>query len=203
MGGNRSYGNSSWRRRRRANVVVMRRVSLWKRHNVASQEMMERKRLYYVPGMISLLGLPILILVFAPKTTLRKRVLTISFPYEGPDPYRNLFSKNSFLHSIRAKKQLNVNFTDPAPGQNPDLFSKKLSFVSREIARLQFLNDTTCVLKIQFGENNTYGNFVWMVNQAKIYDLHRFAFIDNCFYLLGNSPPVIDTSSNVISPIEL
>ena len=152
--------------------------------------------------MISLLGLPILLWIYTPHSKPQPRVLLMFFPYEGPDTSLYRFSKYSFLHDIKNKKLLCVDLNDPALSQNKDFFARKLSFISQEIGRMQFLDDTSVVVKIKFCDSNTYGQFIWLVNQAKIYLVKRYAFFDDAFYLLANRP--IDTATTrVASMIDL
>jgi hypothetical protein len=60
------------------------------------------------------------------------------------------------------------------------------------------------VLKIRLGDNNTYGDFVWVFNQAKVYDVKRFVYVDDAYYLFTNPPPEpvqdlkVDLSKDVI-----
>lgn len=163
---------------------------------------MTRRKKYYVPGVISLLGLPILLWIYTPHLKPRPRVLSMFFPYEGPDTSLYRFSKYSFLQEIKTKKLLCVDLNDPTPSRNRDLYARKLNFISQEIGRLQFLYDTSMALKIKFGDSNTYGQFIWLVNQAKIYQVRRYTFFDAAFYLLANRPA--DTAiTKVVQMIDL
>jgi hypothetical protein len=164
---------------------------------------MRKRRIFYVPDMISLLGLPILLLVLSPKIPPKQRVLTMVFPYDGPDPDLFRFSKSSFLQDIKRKKLVYINLNYPDPANDSNLFLKKLDYISQEIARLQFLSDTFSVLKIGLGANNTYGNFIWLVNQAKIYGVKRYVLVDDNFYLLANRIEPVDTSSKMAPSLTL
>jgi len=64
---------------------------------------------------------------------------------------------------------------------------------------MQFLYDTSVVLKIKIGDSNTYGQFIWLVNQAKIYQVKRYTFFDSAFYLLANRPT--DTATTKVVPM--
>jgi hypothetical protein len=57
------------------------------------------------------------------------------------------------------------------------------------MARQQFINDTNVVLRVSFDERNDFGDFVWMVNNAKLFDYKRYVYIDNELYLFANPPP--------------
>src|ERR1700761_4779808 len=147
--------------------------------------LMTRGEKYYVPGMISLLGLPILLWIYAPHQKPQPNVLQVFSPYEGPDTSLYRFSKFSFLQTTKNKKLLCVDLSDPAPSRNKDISARKLNFISQEIERMQFFYDTSVVLKIKFGDSNTYGQFVWLINQAKLHQVKRYAFFDAAFFLLA------------------
>ena len=149
--------------------------------------------------MISLLGLPILLWIYTSHPKPQPHVLQVFFPYEGPDTSLYRFSKFSFLKATKNKKLLCVDLSDPAPSRNKDIFARKLNFISQEIERMQFFYDTSVVLKIKFGDSNTYGQFVWLINQAKFYQVKRYAFFDAAFFLLANRPT--DTVTTKVVPM--
>jgi hypothetical protein len=153
------------------------------------------KKIYYVPGTISLLGLPLLLFLFVPKA--KAPLNCVPFVLTSEDR-NNPFSKYYFYRSIKEKKIIQIDISQEYPPEELYLFNAKLRFISKELERLQFTNDTSTVLKIKFGEANTYGHFIWVLNQALIYRLKRYVFVDNNFYLLAYSPPVsveLDTKS--------
>jgi hypothetical protein len=153
------------------------------------------KKIYYVPGTISLFGLPFLLFLFIPKE--KAPLYCIQFVLASED--RSIpFSKYYFYRSIKEKKTIQIDISQEYPPEELYLFNAKLRFISRELESLQFKNDTSTVLKIKFGEANTYGHFIWVLNQALIYRLKRYVFVDNNFYLLPSSPAVfveLDTKS--------
>ena len=103
------------------------------------------------------------------------------------------FNKWYIYHALRHKKIVSVDLNDPNYGEEDKLYRfrqlKKLDFISNEIARRQFTHDTGSVLKVQLGEKCTYGDFVWVLNQAKVYDMKRYAFVDDAYFLFTNPPP--------------
>ena len=153
---------------------------------------MRRKKLFYVPGLISLIGLPVLLFFLGPEDPVYHTVLKIKLPADKPrnDGYLN-FNKVDFLHTIKHKKLISVDINDDDPFDELSRyeFDRKLAFVPREIERLQFTNDTNTVFRLRFGENNTYAQFIWANNMAKIYDFKRYVFVDDDFYFLPNPPP--------------
>ena len=77
---------------------------------------MRRKKLFYVPGLISLIGLPVLLFFLGPEDPVYHTVLKIKLPADKPrnDGYLN-FNKVDFLHTIKHKKLISVDINDDDP----------------------------------------------------------------------------------------
>jgi hypothetical protein len=151
----------------------------------------KRKKIYYVPGAISLLGLPFLFLFLTPKETTQSHFVRFTIPSDEKSDYNRIigFSRDYFYKSIKGKKIIQIDLNRKYPAQETYLFNAKLNFISREIERLEFTNDNSAILKIKLGAANTYGHFMWVLNQALIYRLKRYALVDDSFYLFANLPP--------------
>ncbi len=154
---------------------------------------MTRKKLFYVPGLISLIWLPILLYVLVPEDKPLQTVLSLYLPSDKKPPKEALiFSKYSVYEYIKHKKiieiSLSYEYNIDVERENYDLESR-LGTIHREIQRLQYTHDMNSVLKIRLDNSTTYDNFIWLVNQAIIYDYKRYALVDDCFYFLPNSPP--------------
>lgn len=132
----------------------------------------------------------VLALFYKPIEKSTEVVLRFNLPYDKPDPYFARASEQSLLYAIKDKKIETIYFnyiSNSSPSKG--LLHTKKRFIHHEIERLQFTNDTAVVLKIQLDEHNTYGDFVWLVNEANIYEYRRYAWIGNTFYMLPNDPP--------------
>ena len=153
---------------------------------------MRRKKLFYVPGLISLLGLPVLLFFLGPEDPVYHTVLRIYLPMDKA-PRGGLlttFNKPGFLHIVNGKKLISVDINEYLWDDRSEYeFNRKLAFVPREIERLQFTGDTNAVFRLRFGKNNTYGQFIWALTMAGIYDVRRYAFFDDDFYFLTNPSP--------------
>jgi hypothetical protein len=154
---------------------------------------MKRRRIYYVPGLISIIGLPILMLFYRPKETVAPTYLKLFLPTDRKDdPGMIRFSRGTVYKSLSGKKiitiDLDVETFCEEDSRTKYVFYQKLHFVSQEIERLEFTNDTSSVLKIQFGTNNTYGDFVWVLNELFLYKVKRYALVDNDFYVFADPP---------------
>ena len=159
---------------------------------------MKRKKLYYVPGLISLLGLPLLMLFFTPEAKPIYTVIRLFLPLDHAPLNKGMivFSKENVYQTIKKKKIITVDldqefFSMPNDGY---LFNAKRSFIVREIEKMQFTHDSTEVIKIDIGETNSLGTFVWVINQTMLYGVRQWAFMDNSFFLLGTprrqNPPL-------------
>jgi hypothetical protein len=167
---------------------------------------MKRKKLIYVPGLISILGLPILLFFWGPGDPVQLTSLRIRIPTDEKDSGGiKRFSKEGFLELTKNKKLTTIDLGSGSPYivdiKKYPLTDRKFQFVTRAIEQLEFTNDTSSVLKIDLAEGNTYGEFVWLLNQATIYNIRRYALIDNSFYFLAN-PPVI-REPDLVSELQL
>jgi len=160
---------------------------------------MSKRKLYYVPGLISLLGLPVLLYFLGPRDPAIQTAIKISVPSDDtkPDPPGFVrFTRRNIYRSLMQKKIVSVNLDDVSPDNIDQLYRfrhlKKMDFISNEIGRLQFTHDTNSVFKIEFGNYCTYGDFVCVLNLTRLYDVKRFVFIDDAYYILATPPPQPD-----------
>jgi hypothetical protein len=151
---------------------------------------MRLKKIYYLPGLISLLGLPVLLLFLGPEDYVRPNCIHIGLPSDQkPSQGNSHFTKYDVYAAIKKKKIIRVTLWDTEYG---GIFynttDAKLDFIHREMERLQFTHDTFSVLKVELGDQNSYGDFVWLINEAIKYDINRWAFTDDAFYFLPTAP---------------
>ena len=165
-----------------------------------------RKRLLYVPGVISLVCLPLLLYFFHPKYEYQPTALKINLPSDEPSKGGSFRFNREFVYKkINKKKIEQIQFDNQFPINKSDFRyynDLKRKFINDEMKRLQLTNDTSTVLKVEFFDENTYGDFVYVLNLAQIYVYKRYAFIDNCFYFFPNDPIVI-TKNDTISLLSI
>src|SRR5690348_3541427 len=103
---------------------------------------MKRRKLFYVPGMISLLVVPVLFYFYQPviKTP---TLLRLSVPNDDSSPDRYTFSRYVVKAALKGKK-INTVYLDG----NHSLNVKKLEFIGYEALKLKFYNDTTQIIKV-------------------------------------------------------
>lgn len=152
---------------------------------------MRPKKIVYVPGLISLLGLPLILLFFGPEAYKHKTSLRLFVPKDEMTPDSTKFTKGGVYSHLKNKKIVQINLWDNYRDyyERWDFSMSKMIFIEREIQRLQFTNDTTTVLKIELASPNTYADFIEIMNLTIVYHIRRWAFLDNSFYLLPNQPP--------------
>ncbi len=156
---------------------------------------MLRKKLFYVPGLISLVVLPIILLVFPVEDPPRKVVLKMYLPSDDEDRGAGLirYSKYSINEMTKGKRIVSIYLSDKRIyyGDFRDgEFEAKLNFVAREMERLQFTNDTNSVLRVVFDEGCEYSDFIEVLNRGIIYQFKRYAWVKDSFYFFPNPPPV-------------
>jgi hypothetical protein len=168
---------------------------LWKRGFLASKEDMLKKKIYYVPGLFSLLGLPLIFFLLHPEDPIQLTVLRLRLPTEMKDsPGMVRFSRDGINRLLRGKKIISVELDDLPSRSNPESNAyRKSGFVLSEMARLQFTHDTTQLLKVSFGEGSTYGQYVWAVNNASLFDYRHYFYLDNDLYFQANPPSIPHT----------
>lgn len=152
---------------------------------------MARKKTYYLPGLISLVGLPFIFLFFIAPDKPEPVQLRFFLPNDRHDEEGFIsFSKYSVWKEARKKRQLTVEFWQNDTTELSE-FRKaaKFDYIRRQIERLSFAHDTNVVLKIELSDASSYADFVHLVNLMLIYDVKRYALTDYTFYVFANEAP--------------
>lgn len=170
---------------------------------------MTRKKLLYVPGLISLIGLPVLLWIMGPQEIIRHNCIKLFLPQEEkPLPNVAAFSRHTVMAAIKGKKIIPVEFWYDPIGTPIEMFNynNKLNFVLHEIEQITYTHDTNSVLKICLGDGITYGDFVGILNQLILHRVKRYALLDNELYIFGEPliaprPPLILEVDAIAPPI--
>ena len=151
-----------------------------------------QKKLRYVPGLISLIGLPILIFIFPVEDPAEKVVISLRIP--APTSLNNPelpFTEQFVQSHLRQKKITRIYLHNERIAED-EVYkyqqNEKFNFISKEMQRLGFIGDTTISLQVEFGPRNTYEEWIKLQNLAILFDVRRYAFIDNSFYFFSNPP---------------
>jgi len=142
---------------------------------------MKRKKLYYVPGLISIVMLPILLFFWGPEDPIELNVLKLKIPARKTEQFSNQqFTMETFNAALVNKKIKTIDINEGSWVRQAQNITRSL--VLSEIENIHSGNDTNVVLKVHMGTDCSYGNFIWTLNQALIYDFRRYALIDNELY---------------------
>ncbi len=116
---------------------------------------MKGKKLYYVPGLFSIIGLPILLFLIGPREPDRHTSITMRLPSD--DHTAGKFNRDDLLASIKNKKIETIDLDYPSFVDYDEYYevvsAHRFRFVTQEIERLAFTHDTSTVLKVDLGEN--------------------------------------------------
>jgi hypothetical protein len=143
------------------------------------------KKLYYAPGMISLLGL-LFILPYKHDIPVSAPVRTIDYnvprkidsgPYEG-------FSVSSIQHEIKGKAKMNFRLTGDSKTNR-----KKMEVIRYEARKLYYTFNTNTIIFIKFTEDLPYADFFKLLDNCRADSIKRFANWDDCFVIFGWNPP--------------
>ena len=144
---------------------------------------MKRPKLFYTPGMISLLVLPVLLYIYQPSIK-EYTVLRFILPKDDSQSPSHSGYTYSVVSDVLKGKKIHTIYL----GEHNDVNEKKLALFAREALKLKFYSDTTQVVGVYLSEESTYGNFVQLVN-IMVRDKHkRYTLIGDYFYVFSEVP---------------
>lgn len=152
---------------------------------------MKRRKIYYVPGLISIIGLPILLAIWGPDDPVQLNAMRLFLPSDRRPPRGTVsFNRYEIMQVLKKKKIVEVDLDDRPSRLHPEYNAyRKSSFVLQEMNRLQFTHDTSEILKVSFTDETCYGEFVWALNNATVFCFRRYFYFDDALYLVPNPPP--------------
>ena len=139
---------------------------------------------YYVPGIISLILLPIIFLSFAHKE-IKRRTLTTLPLFIMDTSLLKKYLPISDLHRpfLPIRKYTDINFTG-------DIYDDrvKLAFARIRIEEILSQNDTVSGVHFMFGDSSHYGTFVSTINNLKLENAKVYLAIDNNIWFCYITP---------------
>lgn len=157
---------------------------------------MKKKKLFYVPGLISLIGLPVLLFLFPVEVPIFRNSIKMNLPSDDTrkreDNSIPRFDKADLQRNLLRKKieHVYLNHYDSYSIDFEQYFlNRELTFIGNEMERLQFTHDTSTVLQVSFGDENTYGQFIYLLNLTILDQFRRYALYDDDLYIFPNPPP--------------
>jgi hypothetical protein len=160
---------------------------------------MQRRKIYYVPGLISLIGLPLFFILFIPAVK-PEMAIKLFLPYDrwcSDERYLLVFSKERFIRDIISKKIVEIDLGSNNIEENSKLGNDRKTLIYNEFTKFKASGDTNTVLKVRISKLNTYGEFVWLVNQTLVHKINRWMFEDGDFYFLNTIPDGIMPETEV------
>ena len=145
---------------------------------------MKRPKLFYIPGMLSLLIVPMLFYRYQADIGKTQTVLRLFVPTDDNSPNQYKFSRYAVKAALKGKK-INTVYLNG----NRELNAKKLDFIAYEGLKLIYYHDTSQILHVKFTPETTYGEFVQLVNIMQKDGHKRYAWLDDDFYIFGDPPP--------------
>lgn len=145
-----------------------------------------RRKLYYVPGLISAIFIPFLFFtkLKIPKTFTAANYSVLSERKEKHNSFMYQMTGEYFMNKIKRKKLIPFYLDE-----NHELNKIKFKFIQREALRLKYTCDTNNVIAIHFSDSLQYGEFVYLLNMMIVDNHKRYAEWKNIFYIFGEEPP--------------
>jgi hypothetical protein len=145
--------------------------------------MTNKRKLFYVPGMISLTGY-LLLLPYVYKKTLSKPVAVISIVVPkfsvGKNEPGYVFSESWILNDIRNKKKTRF-WLDNDHESN----KKKIELIRFEAKKLEYTLDSSSVILIEFTDDLVYEELFRIYDNCIADKIKRFASWDSYFVIFG------------------
>jgi hypothetical protein len=148
------------------------------------QTMTVKRKLYYVPGFMSLICLFISF-----KSSIDKiqpklySYISLNVPKETKDMSPSFFSSYWIEKQIKNKKQI-VLTLDADEINN----RKKIELIKYEARKLKYTLDTSTILRIRFTNDINYGTLVKLIDLCYADQHKRFVLLKNSFVIFGESP---------------
>jgi biopolymer transport protein ExbD len=160
------------------------------------------RKLYYAPGMISLIGLFIFFNWSMQKFNPQPQTyLTINVPRENSDKSDYRYSIDGIEKQLKKKKQIQLTL-DADEKTN----ERKFELIKYEARKLKYTQDTSTVLRIRFTNDITYGTLVRLINLCYAEGHKRFVLLKNSFVIYGEYPQansIADTKQSYLSGVDV
>jgi hypothetical protein len=154
---------------------------------------MKFRKLYYLPGIISLIGLTVFLPYVYDKTIIKpSAAIDLNVP-KIPDNEEEPGYSYSIKHILNAahnKKKLRITLNgDQITNQ------KKLELIRFEARKLKFSFDTTSIIWVKFTGDLPYSDFIRLLEICRIDSIRRYAVWDRNCIIFGEYPPKLSVQS--------
>jgi hypothetical protein len=148
---------------------------------------MRLRKIYYAPGVISLIGLSFLLPYALNKTAIQPtRAISFVVPKES-DPNEqtvSLFTERWLMNSVEKKKKIRF-FLNAERKTNEN----KIDLIRSEARRLKYTFDSNSVILIEFSNDLLYGELFRLLDNCIADSIRRYATFDNKFVIFGETTP--------------
>ena len=141
----------------------------------------KRAKIYYIPGLISLVFLPCTFYVLNYGTPI-EGVISYTVPLNAQNAKAGnliIFSGEWLMHSIEKKKIISFSLDSNYEMNNINFYMIRITGLY-----LKKKDDACCVIKVHLGKNMAYREFIKLLNYMIIDDHGRYAEWKNNFYVL-------------------
>src|SRR4030095_5193842 len=165
-------------------------------NNLCLLRMRKTKKLLYVPGLISLIGIIIALPSFYKKNVVAKEYclpLFVPSDKHRSNEFEYIFSKYYLEKVISKKRKIRFMLDENKEGNY-----LKMQMIRYEALKLKYTEDTSTVVLLTLSDSISYGEYVSLLDMCN-YDGHkRFASWDNKFVIFGEWPKVKKQATDTI-----
>jgi len=148
--------------------------------------MQNKPRLYYVPGMISLLVLPILLMIWATPFKQQERVLEVAYPTSNRPCHPDVIRVNPYDTSLLSLPENRRHFIEIKMNGDAQKVKDQLMFLRYGIRHLKQTTDTINGLHVVFGDSTTYETMIKCFDILDREDHYRFMPFRNHIWILAD-----------------
>jgi hypothetical protein len=140
------------------------------------------KRIYYIPGLISLIGLPIFCCIYFSHNYKQERLLEVRFAAKYDKNRSEAYSifDTTFLSQPLSRRE----YTDITLNGNKNDDEIKINIFRRRAREIVWNRDTVHGVHIIFGDGSKYESFVMVLNNFLIDSIPTYAPFENHIWVL-------------------
>ncbi len=147
------------------------------------------RKLYYAPGMISVIGMLTFLIWSLSKFEPKQYGL---LPFNVPTEDKNSpYSIYQIEERIKMKKQIQLTLD-----ADDETNEKKMEIIKYEARKLKYTQDTSAVLRVRFTDDITYGLLVRLIDLCHVDGHKRFVLLKNSFVIFGEYPAARNTCNS-------
>lgn len=156
------------------------------------------KKIRYIPGMISIVLLPLLGMWYMNKHNYFQQLTSLDFVAGGFDEYREWFEEiENSEHNLEYDKENEFDkrdYKEVTLNGYKEKSQKTFQYIDNFVNKVIQTNDTVNGLKIHFEEGATYNDFIEVLNIFTERDATTYTLDDNTMYFAGRDwkPPSPD-----------